>query len=136
MSIAVSTHPLTEMTTENPITPPDQLVEEWSKQWHSAHGDFSVYLATRASRWGWEQRNATVEAELQQARDQEMERMIQELTSMHLPEAYAKRLRAALRPDKRQVAMDTCATALASGRLTPAEAARIRAALEDLTPPT
>jgi len=42
------------MTDNHPITPPPQLVEQWS-WWSSARGPFAVYLATQAARWGADQ---------------------------------------------------------------------------------
>ena len=41
------------MTDNNhPITPPEELVEQWCHKWTIANGDFGPYLATQAARWG------------------------------------------------------------------------------------
>ncbi len=37
---------------EHPITPPPELVREWRQKWTEGHGEFGVYLATQAARWG------------------------------------------------------------------------------------
>ena len=37
------------------ITPPPELVAEWCRNWTHAHGEFGVYLATKAARWGADQ---------------------------------------------------------------------------------
>ena len=55
----------------HPITPPPELVKEW---YQAATGaDYEQVIATQAARWGWEQRGAVNEAELQKARDEELE---------------------------------------------------------------
>ena len=41
---------------EHPITPPDVLVQQWRHRWTEGHGEFGVYLATQAARWGDDQR--------------------------------------------------------------------------------
>ena len=66
-----------------PITPPDELVRQWWLEEtydvntmyvsRPAFGVELLNLATKASHWGWDQRGATNEAELQQARDEELE---------------------------------------------------------------
>ena len=72
------------MTNQHPITPPRELVEQWTalaneeegcKVWHA--------IATQAARWG---------------ADQELEAMLAELKALHLPDGYAARLRDARRP--------------------------------------
>lgn len=40
------------MSQEHPITPPEELVEQWCHKWSIANGDFGPYLATQAARWG------------------------------------------------------------------------------------
>ena len=59
---------------EHPITPPLELVQQWSdiKPMEDAVVQNWVKIATKAARWGWDQRGATTEAELQQARDEEL----------------------------------------------------------------
>ena len=62
---------------EHPITPPDELVQQWRQQWAccplNRDPDLGSYIANQASHWGWVQRGAATEAELQQARDEELE---------------------------------------------------------------
>jgi hypothetical protein len=53
---------------QHPITPPPELVQQWLRE-----RDGLEHFATQAARWGWEQRGATNETELQQARDEELE---------------------------------------------------------------
>ena len=60
-----------------PITPPPELVQQWFKQAHESadpYNQLSCYdfISTAAAQWGWEQRGAANEAELQQARDEEL----------------------------------------------------------------
>lgn len=44
------------MTTEHPITPPPELVQEWEADWHcsgNTNGNgFTYFVATRAAQWG------------------------------------------------------------------------------------
>ena len=40
---------------QHPITPPPELVQQWCRNWTHAHGEFGVYLATKAARWGADQ---------------------------------------------------------------------------------
>ena len=59
---------------QHPITPPPELVQEWSCDCPFNHPDNrAYYVATLAARWGWEQRGGANEAELQKARDEELE---------------------------------------------------------------
>lgn len=37
--------------TDNNLTPPPELVEEWRNEWHHAHGELASYIATQAARW-------------------------------------------------------------------------------------
>ena len=41
---------------DHPITPPPELVQQWRHKWTEGHGEFGVYLATQAARWGDDQR--------------------------------------------------------------------------------
>ena len=43
------------MSTEHPITPPPELVQQWCHKWTAANGDFGLYLASLAARWGADQ---------------------------------------------------------------------------------
>ena len=57
-----------------PITPPLDLVTQWFLAARAMPVDQWVTdVATAAAQWGWEQRGATTEAELQQRADQELE---------------------------------------------------------------
>lgn len=59
------------------ITPPDDLLQQWVNNYfgYTANGVSLVsekFFATQAAQWGWEQRGAVNEAELQKARDEEL----------------------------------------------------------------
>ena len=77
-----------------PIIPLDQLVQQWRNQWmchfdelHPAFGhDFQQYVIAQAAQWGWEQRGAVSEAELQQRADQELEAIFEMVGQQLLPE--------------------------------------------------
>jgi hypothetical protein len=84
------------MTNQQPITPPSELVEQWEDV-----KDFPTFqdIATQAARWGWDQRNATVPAELQQARDEELEACCKWVSKFNYDNYhYQDELRAARRP--------------------------------------
>ena len=59
------------MTT--PITPPPELVEKWWDLIPGFSTGWKRQLCTQAAQWGADQRGAVNEAELQKARDQELE---------------------------------------------------------------
>ena len=66
------------MTDKHPITPPRELVKEWIAEiWHEGTpvqvAQSDLHLANHAAQWGYEQRGEVNEAELQQARDEELE---------------------------------------------------------------
>jgi hypothetical protein len=65
-------------------------------KWSAVYGPFAVFLATQAARWGADQRGAATEAELQEARDKELEACSAWLVLNGYGEA-ASRLRAARR---------------------------------------
>lgn len=52
------------------ITPKSELVQQWMK---GCPGETALRLAAQAAQWGWDQRSAATEAELQKARDEELE---------------------------------------------------------------
>lgn len=57
------------------ITPPPELVRQWATANGNVYKDMSVFcqiIANKAARWGYEQRGAVNEAELQKARDEEL----------------------------------------------------------------
>jgi hypothetical protein len=77
------------MTNQHPITPPPELVQQWaSKNFASQH------LCNVAAQWGADQRGAATEAELQEARDEELEACLERILDV----ALADQLRAARRP--------------------------------------
>ena len=86
-----------------PITPPPELVQQWRHQWWSVDPDcegaisLQHYIATQAAQWGWDQRGATTEAELQQARDDELNACCEWL-DFYSSATDARDLRAARRP--------------------------------------
>ena len=95
------------------ITPPDELVEKWGLHWEWSRGSdsrsFRRYIADQASRWGWEQRGAATEAELQQAADQELDACCEWLNKSRYGASLAvngviEQLRAARRPEARSEA--------------------------------
>jgi hypothetical protein len=46
------------MTQEHPITPPEELVDQWNEAWIDAkvkHEGLVTFIATQASRWGADQ---------------------------------------------------------------------------------
>ena len=92
----------TAMTNEqHPITPPAppcDLVKLWLSQWVGADTTLASYIATRAAQWGWVQRGAATKAELQQARDEELDACC-EWVKDNLDAYWARTsLRAARRP--------------------------------------
>ena len=63
---------------QHPITPPAHLVQQWLGTYFgtTVTGEVSTVelaLAVQAAQWGWDQRGAANEAELQQRADQELE---------------------------------------------------------------
>lgn len=64
------------MAEQHPITPPPELVRKWISEC-SPYEVPADRIATKAARWGWEQRTAWdaawLDAELQKARDEELD---------------------------------------------------------------
>lgn len=81
------------MTEQHPITPPPELVKQWASESLATQ-----HLATQAARWGWKQRGAVNEAELQKARDEELEACCELLRGEFNYHHLAEPLRAARRP--------------------------------------
>lgn len=80
------------MTEHFPIpSPPPELV----RRLQDLENLDAIELAYRA---GWKERDANSEAEMQKARDGELEAMLAELKALHLPDGYVDMLRAARRP--------------------------------------
>ena len=84
--------------TDHPITPPPELAQKWFNQAELATNRIHC-IATRAAQWGYDQRGEVNEAQLQQARDEELEACIAWFDK-HIPgyELVADKLRAARRP--------------------------------------
>jgi len=62
------------MTEQHPITPPLELKRQWIEQPTRGAGlGRELWLIDRAAQWGADQRGEVNEAELQQARDEELE---------------------------------------------------------------
>ena len=80
----------------DPITPPPELVHQWSDitPMEDAVVQNWVKIATQAAQWGWDQRGAANEVELQQRADQELEACVQLMPS----DSMEKYLRTARRP--------------------------------------
>ena len=91
------------MTNQHPITPPEELVTRWLELWLDMpiqRPSAFQWIATQAARWGADQRGAATEAELQEARDEELEACCQWLHDTYVedPEDIVPELRAARRP--------------------------------------
>ena len=88
--------------TDHPINPSWELQQQWREQaprYRDGGAGREHWLIDRAAQWGYEQRGEVNEAELQEARDQELEACIAWFDK-HIPgyELVADRLRAARRP--------------------------------------
>ena len=121
------------MNTEHPITPPPELVQQW---WDGTHGAFYEFeaVATQAARWGWDQRGAANQAELQEVRDGELEACCEWLIAHHW-RAVQEELRAARRPKPpslKEQALDELQLSFGRGYLKKEGADTIRRALEAL----
>ena len=87
------------------ITPPFELMNQWYKKackdpYNGGQFIMSQVLkdiCTQASQWGWDQRGAANEAELQQARDEEL-KGCEEWVADKISAPEAAELRAARRP--------------------------------------
>jgi hypothetical protein len=60
-------------------------VQRWYQEADSQLRPYYVYIATQAARWGWDQRGTANEAELQEARDEELEACCEEMKSLPRP---------------------------------------------------
>jgi len=61
---------------QHPITPPPELVKKWWDLIPDSSFDWKRQLCTQAAQWGADQRGTVNEAELQKARDEELEAII------------------------------------------------------------
>jgi hypothetical protein len=100
-----TTTTLTTMTNQqHPITSTDEMVRKWIEDWAGGQMKGPVsedqrVVATQAAQWGWDQRGAVNEAELQKARDEELEACCEWVRSMFSGHpTWADELRAARRP--------------------------------------
>jgi hypothetical protein len=76
---------------QHPITPPPELVQQWASESLATQN-----LCNRAAQWGYDQRGEVNEAELQKARDQELEACCEWVSAVG--GKYGPRLRLARRP--------------------------------------
>jgi hypothetical protein len=76
------------------ITPKSELVQQWMK---GCPGETALRLAAQAAQWGWDQRGAATEAELQQRADQELDACCEWIAGQDWTCTTAQ-LRAARRP--------------------------------------
>jgi hypothetical protein len=95
------------MINSSPITPPPELMQDW---WEEACRDKGSTkgivndIAIKAAQWGADQRGAATEAELQEARDKELDACCLELVDgigrlhVEFPSCLAEDIRAARRP--------------------------------------
>jgi len=82
----------------HPITPPRELLNEWMTQGRCQdYCSTNDYVAACSAQWGYDQRGKVNEAELQQARDEELEACCEWLAD-ETPTNYINALRAARRP--------------------------------------
>jgi hypothetical protein len=125
------------MTDNNhPIIPPQELMQQWlgnyfGNVFNGELSDLEKYLVTQASQWGYEQRGADIEYELQKARDEELEACCEWLKKGWIPAGISSDLRTARRP----LSLKEQALAVlddASDRLDAAHENIIRRALEQL----
>lgn len=92
------------MTTEHPPTPPPELAQQWVTNAHDIGAPPGTCPNTRkiivpAINWGWQQRGAVNEAELQKARDEELEACCEWLTHVDRWKTVADRMRSYRRPE-------------------------------------
>jgi len=80
----------------HPITPSPELVRQWTEEDTGGPG-WASRIATRAAQWGYEQRGEVNEAELQKARDEELEACCEWL-DYNCPSVGAHHLRVDRRP--------------------------------------
>ena len=82
-----------------PITPPPELVVQWYLAAKAMPVDQWVTdVATAAAQWGWNQRGAATEVELQKARDEELNECCEWL-DFYSSATDARDLRLARRPE-------------------------------------
>lgn len=129
------------MTTEHPITPPPELVQQWVTNAHDIGAPPGTCPNTRkiivpAINWGWQQRGAVNEAELQKARDEELEACCEWASQFNYDDyRYQDELHALRRPklsSLKEQALEALKHAEEGWRPIPEDCALIRRALESL----
>ena len=115
------------------ITPPPKLLKQWRDEAPTQFGlAREAYLTTHAAQWGADQRGAVNEAELQKARDEELEACCEWVRSMFSGHpTWADELRVARHP-KPPTLKEQALQVLASAPLNADERALICQALEAL----
>lgn len=110
------------MTNQHPITPPPELVERWTNQWHQAqvkHVELEDFVATQAARWG---------------ADQELEACCHEMQKLYGVGRWLSSIRRPKPPSLKEQALEEldamCASLMAHGTVYAAH--DIRRALEQL----
>jgi hypothetical protein len=112
------------MTQQHPITPPDELVQQWEEDWHHSkvkHIELEPYIAAQAAQW---------------SADQELEACCEWLNGgSKIDYDTARLLRAARRPKPpslKEQALLAIDTAVADYRIAADVADVVRRALEQL----
>jgi hypothetical protein len=83
----------------DPIRPPFHLVQQWREKWNRCPiGVPDFHIAIQSAQWGWNQRGAINEAQLQERADQELEACCEWLRYEHHSDTWPNRIRAARRP--------------------------------------
>jgi hypothetical protein len=119
----------------HPITPPPELVEQWTTKYVETACSFTD-IANEIARWGWDQRGTANEAELQEARDEELAACCEWFQEFYKTESWVthdlKHFRAARRPKPPTLKEQALDELTSAERLYPADWSSIRKALEAL----
>ena len=85
----------------HPITPSPEMVQQWIKECDNPEKprwqEYNQDIANQSAQWGWDQRGAATEAELQKAADQELDACCEWL-DFYSATSTARGLRTARRP--------------------------------------
>jgi hypothetical protein len=126
------------VSNQHPIIPPPELKELWINDGPPLDQPKFVahYVADQAAQWGWDQRGAATEAELQEARDEELEACCEWLQDPDL-NVDTYKLRAARRPSPpslKEQALELLPEIESEDvlHLCPLQVAKIRRALETI----